>query len=135
LRVGDKILEVNGTTMVDQRHAIAVKCMQENLTAVELVIQRGFSPTSAAQPKVCLFVEMSVYAKFQESNHLPSTETTKQGPFVVTTTEQKTPTVDTVSTTIMRAPGQQLGMSMLHTQEVNPNKSPLRIQFIASGKD
>ncbi|KAI6191425.1 Protein lap1 [Aphelenchoides bicaudatus] len=119
LRVGDKILEVNGTSMVEQRHAVAVKCMQENNTAVELVIQRGLggSSVSIAQPK--------------EPNHLPSAEPPKQGPFVVTTTEQKTPTLETISTTIMRTQGQPLGMSMLHTNEINPNKSPLRIQYIA----
>jgi C-terminal processing protease CtpA/Prc len=57
LRVGDKLLEVNGTTMVEQKHEVAVKCMQENTSAVELLIQRGLSPINVVQtpPKVCLF--------------------------------------------------------------------------------
>jgi protein scribble len=60
-------------------------------------------------------------------------EPPKQGPFVVSTTStsEKAPVFETVSTTILRDPGQQLGMSMLHTNEVNPNRSPLRIEFIA----
>lgn len=40
LLVGDKLIEVNGTSMVNQRHDTAVECMQLNADAVELVIRR-----------------------------------------------------------------------------------------------
>lgn len=40
LSVGDKLIEVNGTSMVNQRHDTAVECMQLNADAVELVIRR-----------------------------------------------------------------------------------------------
>jgi len=41
LRVGDKVLEVNGTAIAGQRHDVAVKCIQQSPDAVELVVSRG----------------------------------------------------------------------------------------------
>uniref|UniRef100_A0A7E5A261 PDZ domain-containing protein n=1 Tax=Panagrellus redivivus TaxID=6233 RepID=A0A7E5A261_PANRE len=41
LRVGDKLLEVNGTGMVNQRHDVAVRCMQLPVDPVVLIISRA----------------------------------------------------------------------------------------------
>ncbi|KAE9550973.1 hypothetical protein FO519_005810 [Halicephalobus sp. NKZ332] len=40
LRVGDKLIEVNGTSMVNQRHDVAVQCMQKPVDSVVMVIER-----------------------------------------------------------------------------------------------
>lgn len=63
LKVGDKLLEINGKSMADQRHEIAVKCMQENMSAVELVIQRGL--LNVMPQKVCLFLNSYANPNFR----------------------------------------------------------------------
>lgn len=40
LQVGDKILEINGTSMVNERHDTAVQCIQKSIEILELIISR-----------------------------------------------------------------------------------------------
>ncbi|KAI6210461.1 hypothetical protein M3Y96_00330700 [Aphelenchoides besseyi] len=105
LRIGDKLLEVNGTSMVNQRHDVAVQCMQKNPNAVELLDSNRFPPAVASSQR-------------QNNGAVASTSGLNS---------------EIVSTTVVRELNHPLGMSMLHTNEVNPNRSPLRIQYIASG--
>ncbi|KAI6243907.1 hypothetical protein M3Y99_00057800 [Aphelenchoides fujianensis] len=117
LRIGDKLLEVNGTSMVNQRHDVAVQCMQKNTSAVELVIQRGPSASEKS--------------KSLDSNRFPAAPVEPPARQTNGTPVGAAPEI--VSTTIVREPNHPLGMSMLHTNEVKPNRSPLRIQYIAQG--
>lgn len=40
LRVGDKVLEINGQTMVNERHDVAVQCIQRSPDVLSLVVMR-----------------------------------------------------------------------------------------------
>ncbi|CAD5235472.1 unnamed protein product [Bursaphelenchus xylophilus] len=117
LLVGDKLLEINGTSMVNQRHDVAVKCVQQNTSVVELVIQRALKRTPS-----------------QTSLHqLLSEEKNKLFKAPGISDNGVTTGSNTTSTTIHWDPRRQLGMSMLHTYQVYPNKSPLRVQYITPG--
>uniref|UniRef100_A0A914DC39 PDZ domain-containing protein n=1 Tax=Acrobeloides nanus TaxID=290746 RepID=A0A914DC39_9BILA len=48
LKVGDKMLEVNGNSMLDQRHDFAVQCIQKPVDSIELVVLREVSAVKVA---------------------------------------------------------------------------------------
>uniref|UniRef100_A0A914HPY6 PDZ domain-containing protein n=1 Tax=Globodera rostochiensis TaxID=31243 RepID=A0A914HPY6_GLORO len=43
--VGDKVLDINGTPMVGQRHHVAVQCIQQSSDVVELLLERRRTTT------------------------------------------------------------------------------------------
>ncbi|KAI6205663.1 hypothetical protein M3Y94_00817900 [Aphelenchoides besseyi] len=120
LRIGDKLLEVNGTSMVNQRHDVAVQCMQKNPNAVELLVIQKTNGTNEKSKSL----DSNRFASVGESPQ-------RQNNGAVASTSGSSSEI--VSTTVIRELNHPLGMSMLHTNEVNPNRSPLRIQYIASG--
>ncbi|CAD5228076.1 unnamed protein product [Bursaphelenchus okinawaensis] len=108
LLVGDKLLEINGTSMVNQRHDIAVQCVQQNSNVVELVIQRPLKRTPS-----------------QTSLHqLISEEKNKLFKTAGITENGVTTIANAISTTIQWDPRRQLGMSMLHTNHTHPKSHP-----------
>lgn len=49
LRVGDKVLEINDTSMIGQRHQIAVECIHQRSDVVEFLIQRWNNKLTTVQ--------------------------------------------------------------------------------------
>ena len=48
LRLGDKVLEINGQSIVNKTHGFAVQCIQQSADAIEFLIERS---DVAEQPK------------------------------------------------------------------------------------
>uniref|UniRef100_A0A915LFL4 PDZ domain-containing protein n=1 Tax=Meloidogyne javanica TaxID=6303 RepID=A0A915LFL4_MELJA len=70
LRPGDKVLEINGTSMIGKRHQSAVDCIQQSVGELELVIERRRSGTIQSGPST------SVPSLHQQSNLSSNKSTT-----------------------------------------------------------
>lgn len=57
LKVGDKILEINGTSVINERHDIAVQCIQKSIENLELVISRN---EDSIESKKCVNIVLKV---------------------------------------------------------------------------
>ncbi|CAK5124964.1 unnamed protein product [Meloidogyne enterolobii] len=69
LRPGDKVLEINGTSMIGKRHQSAVDCIQQSVGELELVIERRRSGTIQSGPSTSV-------PSLHQQNNLSSNKST-----------------------------------------------------------
>lgn len=99
LKVGDKLLEVNGTSMVNQRHDVAVQCMQKPVDSVVMMIER---PTQKQDPPV----QVKALAQEMRSGASPNTSFVNDG-------NHK----DVISTTVSKDGNGSPGFSLTQTDK------------------
>jgi C-terminal processing protease CtpA/Prc len=117
LKVGDKLIEVNGVNMINQRHDIAVQSMKKPTDIVTMVIERQThiptSTTTTTTTSQAIGSSSQLPAHHQPSVIQPTTSSTYQ----TTTTVPSTPSIKALTSEIRS--GASPSVSLLDTSMIS----------------